>query len=229
MTSPQVEDGYTRIANELLDAILRYPFTKRELNIVLAVVRKTYGYNKKSDDMTLTQLADLTSIDLANVSRTVASLVDKNVLLKQQGRYGYVLGINKKYNSWTPCQNGNLAKTARTPCQNGKVSLPKEQEDLAESANTKDNSKRQSQKTTPKGRDPAPGLDLAAWDRWVEYRKAIKKPIKPVSEELAQKALAKFGSDQVAVVEQSIANSWQGLFPVKGEKQRTQDPFAGAI
>lgn len=230
MSNPQTEDGYTRIANELLDAILRYPFTKRELNIVLAVIRKTYGYNKKSDDMTLTQLADLANIDLAHVSRTVAALVDKNVLLKQQGRYGYVLGINKKYSTWKPCQIGNLAKTARQPCQNSKESLPKEQGDLAESANTKDNSKRQSQKTTPKAREYAPGLDVAAWGRWVEYRAAIRKPIKPVSEELAQRDLAKFGSDQMAVVEQSIAQSWQGLFALKGgPKQKQADPFAGAI
>lgn len=150
MSDPQTEDGYTRIANELLDAILRFPFSKRELNIVLAVIRKTYGYNKKADDMTLTQLADLTSMDLANVSRAVASLSAQNVLLKRQGKYGYILGINKKYSTWNACQNGNLAKLASDPCQIGKRTLPKRQEGLAKTANTKDNPKRQLQKTTTK-------------------------------------------------------------------------------
>lgn len=60
-----------------------------------------------------------------------------------------------------------------------------------------------------------PGLDPQAWDRWSKYRTAIKKPIKPASIEEAQRALAAFGADQAAVVAQSIAHSWQGLFAIK--------------
>jgi hypothetical protein len=63
---------------------------------------------------------------------------------------------------------------------------------------------------------PAPvGLDLPAWERWVEYRKAIRKPLKPVSIPAAQRELAAFGAEQAAVVEQSVANGWQGLFALK--------------
>jgi hypothetical protein len=61
-----------------------------------------------------------------------------------------------------------------------------------------------------------PGLNPQAWDRWSKYRTEIRKPIKPASIEEAQRALAAFGADQVAVVAQSIAHSWQGLFPLKG-------------
>jgi len=134
MSSPQIEDGYTRIANELLDAILSFSFSKRDMKVIFAVIRKTYGYNKKVDDMTLTQIADITKLSLANVSRTVSALEAQNVLLKQQGRHGYLIGINKNYRKWTGCQNGNVAKMAIKGCQNGNKGLPK----------------RQPQKTTPK-------------------------------------------------------------------------------
>lgn len=60
-----------------------------------------------------------------------------------------------------------------------------------------------------------PGLHLESWDRWVRYRTEIRKPLKPASQEAAAKALAKFGKDQAAVVEQSVAAGWQGLFPLK--------------
>ena len=60
-----------------------------------------------------------------------------------------------------------------------------------------------------------PGLDATTWERWREYRRTSRKPIIDASAEAAAKALAKFGADQAAVVEQSIANGWQGLFPVK--------------
>ena len=58
-------------------------------------------------------------------------------------------------------------------------------------------------------------LDQQAWERWVAYRKAIRKPIKEVSEHAMKLKLARFGADQDAVVEQSIANQYQGLFPLK--------------
>src|SRR6185312_4909221 len=60
-----------------------------------------------------------------------------------------------------------------------------------------------------------PSLDAAAWTRWVEYRSEIRKPLKPASIQAAQRKLAAFGSDQQAVVEQSIAEGYQGLFPLK--------------
>ena len=62
---------------------------------------------------------------------------------------------------------------------------------------------------------PPPGLDPAAWKRWRDYRREIRKPLKPVSLPAAQRELAAFGCDQSAVVEQSIANGWQGLFALK--------------
>jgi hypothetical protein len=72
-------------------------------------------------------------------------------------------------------------------------------------------------------------LDEQAWERWVAFRKVIRKPIKPISEHAAKLKLARFGDDQAAVVDQSIANGWQGLFEIKkaaprpGEKVEKTD------
>jgi hypothetical protein len=63
--------------------------------------------------------------------------------------------------------------------------------------------------------DPIPGLDLDTWNRWILYRTQIKKPIKPPSMQAAMRELASYGDMQAAVVEQSIANSYQGLFALK--------------
>jgi len=61
-------------------------------------------------------------------------------------------------------------------------------------------------------------LDTEAWDRWVSYRKAIKKAIKPASEHAMKLKLQSYGDNQSAVVEQSIANQYQGLFDLKVTK-----------
>lgn len=81
-------------------------------------------------------------------------------------------------------------------------------------------------------------LDVDAWERYKAFRKAIKKPIREVSEGAAKLKLQRFGADQAAVVDQSIENGWQGLFelkkskpafgekPVKTEKQIAADAEA---
>jgi len=74
------------------------------------------------------------------------------------------------------------------------------------------------------------GLDLPSWQKWMEYRKSIKKPIKQFSVTAAQRKLAGFGDLQSAVVEQSIANGWQGLFPLNTRKSVISSPImAGAV
>jgi hypothetical protein len=62
---------------------------------------------------------------------------------------------------------------------------------------------------------PVEGLDAAAWKRWLDYRAEIRKPLKPASHQAAMTALARYGAQQSAVVDQSISNGWQGLFDLK--------------
>jgi len=175
--SPQLEDGYIRIANELYDAILRHPFSKRELLVVLAVIRKTYGYGKKSDDMTMTQIAGATDLKLPHVSKTVRELGEKSVLLIRSGHYGKVLAISKHYRKWKKTlsakkvtetvsdRNGNVTKTVITGYQNGHNGLPKRSLEVTKTVNTKDNPKRQLQKTTPKDKVAA-AITAATWEAY---------------------------------------------------------------
>lgn len=70
--------------------------------------------------------------------------------------------------------------------------------------------------------EPPVGLDLVAWNTWDQYRRSIKRPLKQASIPAAQRKLAAFGDEQAAVVEQSIANGWQGLFELR-EKPKTKE------
>ncbi len=114
LASPQTENGFTRLADELLDALILYPFTKRQYKVLLAVIRKTYGFQKREDDITAPQLASMTGLDRANVIRAINELVVIGALNKRPGRFGQVLGINKNYEIWqVPKQHlSSSAKTA---------------------------------------------------------------------------------------------------------------------
>ena len=47
MASPQKENGYTTIANELLEAIYGRKFSASQIKILLIILRFTYGFNRK--------------------------------------------------------------------------------------------------------------------------------------------------------------------------------------
>jgi len=100
MAGPQLEDGYTRFAHELLEAIIFNDFSKRELKVLLAIGRKTYGWNKKWDRISLDQFAELTNLKKNHVSTTLAALVKKKAVIRHPGRKVSYYSINKDYKLW---------------------------------------------------------------------------------------------------------------------------------
>ena len=152
------DKGYTKIAHELLEAIAASDFSKREFKLILTLIRKTYGFNKKEDDITLTQLANHTGIKLSHVSESVRALESKNVFLKREGRHGYLLKINKNYGTWHvpktgtfPKQEHRVPKTGTQGSQNGNMGVPKTGTTIDNL--TKDNPNRGSADESPLDRD----------------------------------------------------------------------------
>lgn len=100
MASPQIEKGYTRLANELLEALCRCRVSRRELSIMLAVIRLTYGWNRATSIISQRALERVTEIDRRNVQRLVKGLHLKRMLIvKIEGQIRYV-SINKNYDQW---------------------------------------------------------------------------------------------------------------------------------
>ena len=57
-------------------------------------------------------------------------------------------------------------------------------------------------------------LDIVAWDKWIAFRRDAK--FKKYKTDAAMKKLAKCNfDDQMKIVQQSIDNEYQGLFPLK--------------
>lgn len=94
--SPQKENGFTPIANELFEAFYRCKLTEYERCVVMCIWRKTYGWNKKEDWVSNSQIEKETGISLPNTTRTIKLLRAKNILHKNSNR----VGVNKKYKEW---------------------------------------------------------------------------------------------------------------------------------
>lgn len=103
--NPQKENGYTPIANELLEAIVLFKFSERQYKILFALIRKTYGFNKSSDDISLSQLSIICNLPINHVSTVIKQLVDLNVIIKTKGKHAFNLSINKLYDDWGGLHN----------------------------------------------------------------------------------------------------------------------------
>jgi phage replication O-like protein O len=103
--SPQLEDGYIKIVNELFDAVLRYPFTARQLKVVLAIMRKTYGFNKKIDDVSSSQIGEMSGMARTHATNTLNELARMNVIFKAKGKYGSLVELNKNYKVWASTES----------------------------------------------------------------------------------------------------------------------------
>lgn len=98
MASPQKEKGYTPIANELLEAIVRARFLRMELSVILWVARLSYGWSaRKTKAIGVREMAKEMNMPQASVHLAIQVLIDHRVLIRdEQNRYA----INKDYESW---------------------------------------------------------------------------------------------------------------------------------
>ncbi len=116
MASPQVEHGYTRIANELLKALILGRFNGTQYSIILAVIRATYGYHLTSKTLGVAFFKVHTGRNRRQLAKEIEELIAMNVLtVKTKHSFGISreLMLNKDYESWQFDRKGMLQKQHR--------------------------------------------------------------------------------------------------------------------
>ena len=237
-----LDDGFTRIANELLEAVMHAGLSQHQLLVFMAVMRKTYGFNKKSDWVSNEQISMLTGILPHKCSAAKSALVKRGILT-QTGR---VIGINKAVSEWSSLpikgtEKKPYLKKVTLP-ESGKKSLPESGNAYyPNQVNTKDKHTKDNKDNinNPPKSPRAVSFDALAvqlpdwlsaeiWSSWVAYRRDLKKPIK--SQQTVTQAINLLdrcrlnGYSPDEIINQSIANGWQGLFEPKGARpQRRQE------
>jgi len=93
MANPQLENGYTSIANELLDALIAADLSGQEMRITFLIIRKTYGYHKQDDAVSLSQMETATGMSRVRCSQVVNRLQLMKILTVTEN----INGIGKKY------------------------------------------------------------------------------------------------------------------------------------
>jgi phage replication O-like protein O len=114
VASPQLEHGYTPVANELLEAILRADLSARELKVVMAVARETYGWSRKATTVTGYRLAQMTGMQRTQAARALKTLKFRNIL--SNGSEG--IGLQKDYHVWQRRRGSKMDRVQVGPGSN---------------------------------------------------------------------------------------------------------------
>ncbi|WP_236505363.1 replication protein [Escherichia coli] len=229
-----IDDGYTRFANELLEAIASADLTARQLKVMLAYVRKTYGFNKKTDRIADEQIAQLTGLSRQNVNKAKKELISMNCLFMD----GNKIGVNREVSAWQfrKClQVSNFVSKLETKnvSKLETLNVSKLETHKRHSLKTKENinkppisPKKISQKFDPLETELPDWLSAETWLSWVTYRKEIGKSIKSKQSvtqaiNVLSRSLEK-GYTPEEIINQSIASGWQGIFEPKTPKGKSQ-------
>lgn len=101
MADVQIENGYTRIANDLLENLAGIKLSPTQYRIIFLVWRYTYGFKRKEHEMSLSFLSKATGIDKRNIQRELKSLEERKVIHQEvkSGIYRKV-SFNKNFDEW---------------------------------------------------------------------------------------------------------------------------------
>ena len=106
MANPQCENGYTRIANEIMEALAKLRIPGEARQILDVIIRETYGCNRKQVKLKSGFLSKKTGLKRQNVSRGIKKLTDMNLIsvIKNdyviKSDYIHEITFNKNYEKW---------------------------------------------------------------------------------------------------------------------------------
>jgi phage replication O-like protein O len=120
MANPQ-PDKYTKISNELIEhGFYKFRLPGECWQILWFIIRKTYGFKKKEDQIAQSQIVEATGIMRQNVSRAIKKLKEMNVVyvIKTDYNGAAIIGLNKDYEKWSSVIKTDYKKSGKDVIKN---------------------------------------------------------------------------------------------------------------
>lgn len=96
MASPQKENGFAPLANEILEALSRVKMSGTEWQYLMCLFRKTYGFQKKEDWITNSQVVEITGLKKERVSEAKSRLLERKIVTEKRNK----ISFQKDYDLW---------------------------------------------------------------------------------------------------------------------------------
>ncbi|MBP1950044.1 replication protein [Virgibacillus litoralis] len=120
MANVQLDNGFTRIANELLEVVMNQKLNGTQFKIIMAVWRYTYGYSRKQHEMSLGFISEATGVHKQTVRNELEKLIERKIIkvIKESSfSSSRVISFNKNYIEWEGLQSAKrltVSKKANT-------------------------------------------------------------------------------------------------------------------
>lgn len=132
MASPQLEDGYTKIANDIVEALARIRIPGEARQVLDVILRQTYGWRKKKAEISLNTFQKATGLNKPHICMAINKLSAMNTIITEKGNASkkniitekgnenlITYGFQKDFEKWQP-----LPKKVTLP-KKVKEALPK--------------------------------------------------------------------------------------------------------
>lgn len=130
-----LDDGYARLSNMLLEEYAGADLTKRQFKVLLAILRKTYGWNKPMDRISDSQISEIAKLPVKRCNEAKLELVRMGIIKQQGGMFG----PNKNISEWCIPQNeGKSLKTGDKTSLKLRESTPSKQGDTKDTIQKKE-------------------------------------------------------------------------------------------
>ena len=152
MASPQIENGYIKVSNELYDALIKTRINGEARQMLDAIIRKTYGFSKKEDAISTSQFMQMTGMSKNAVNRARSKLVEMNIITVSQKGYpvtqkGYrqilTYSIQKDYEKWKRYPKKDTVSQKESNC------IPKRVQRVSQNVSNNKQYKRNTKDNTP--------------------------------------------------------------------------------
>lgn len=129
MANPQLENGYIMIATTIYEALVKIRIPGEARQVLDLIIRKTYGFHKGEDIISVSQFAVATGLKRPSVIRAIKRLLEMNLISKKANNS---YSLQKNFDIWKP-----LAKKLTVSQKANGVSV-KAKKSLAKKLPTKD-------------------------------------------------------------------------------------------
>lgn len=137
----EIKNCYTKIPNDMLEAMFRLDISGNEMRIFLYIIRRTYGFHRDSAEISLTEIASAVGMKKTHVSNALKKLEGMSIIERRsaQGSHPQMISVSGKIThlSETVTENGNPTVT-----ENGNYTYKERKKDIKEIFKERENEKK---------------------------------------------------------------------------------------
>ena len=189
--------NFLQVPNAVIDELLP-DLTGAELKCYLVVIRKTKGWNKESDNISISQFMKATGLSNSAVIKACESLVQYGLLVKENGaRNTGVYAVN--------------SYSKITHEESSQVTCEKSSHTINNIKNTIQNTNKKNTKKSESDLLDEFGITGQLADDFITHRKACKAPITETALKGFQREADKAGIPLAEAITISIERNWRGF------------------